>query len=271
MKRVLLAATILAAIWATTQAKADLIDPLHMFCTDCAGDQGNFNPFPVGQPPQGITVLTSGSNNNGGATGDFILKVLIPIDSQVIPGTTTDSVTGTLGNNPNFSSSVNIVKSPITGADFFIPGNNGQNNPSLEQDFLGITTSTPNPPNRLQTFLAQTTTQPGGDPSAIGYVVLTLDLGNLTVPEQNFGSSPFSLSLGNALPGGSWVLGDVVSCTGTGTSKVCTDVTTATSNALFATQVSVPGPIVGAGLPGLVSALLGMIGLNRYRKRRSLA
>jgi len=30
----------------------------------------------------------------------------------------------------------------------------------------------------------------------------------------------------------------------------------------------VPGPIVGAGLPGLVTALFGMIGLNRYRKRR---
>jgi hypothetical protein len=32
--------------------------------------------------------------------------------------------------------------------------------------------------------------------------------------------------------------------------------------------VGVPGPIVGAGLPGLMSALLGMVGLNRYRRRR---
>lgn len=34
---------------------------------------------------------------------------------------------------------------------------------------------------------------------------------------------------------------------------------------------AVPGPIVGAGIPGLVMALLGMLGLNRYRRKRSLA
>jgi len=30
----------------------------------------------------------------------------------------------------------------------------------------------------------------------------------------------------------------------------------------------VPGPIVGTGIPALIMAALGMIGLNRYRKRR---
>jgi len=30
----------------------------------------------------------------------------------------------------------------------------------------------------------------------------------------------------------------------------------------------VPGPIVGAGLPGLAMALLGMVGLNRFRRKR---
>jgi hypothetical protein len=32
----------------------------------------------------------------------------------------------------------------------------------------------------------------------------------------------------------------------------------------------VPGPIAGAGLPGLVSACFGMLGFNRWRKRRNL-
>jgi len=36
----------------------------------------------------------------------------------------------------------------------------------------------------------------------------------------------------------------------------------------FLAFVQVPGPIVGAGLPGLIASLLGMVGLNRYRKRR---
>jgi hypothetical protein len=33
--------------------------------------------------------------------------------------------------------------------------------------------------------------------------------------------------------------------------------------------VAVPAPIVGAGLPGLVAALFGMVGLNRRRRKRS--
>lgn len=34
------------------------------------------------------------------------------------------------------------------------------------------------------------------------------------------------------------------------------------------TVVAVPGPVVGAGVPGLISACFGMIGLNTWRRRR---
>jgi hypothetical protein len=34
---------------------------------------------------------------------------------------------------------------------------------------------------------------------------------------------------------------------------------------------AVPGPIAGAGIPGLIAALGGMFGLNRYRRRRNAA
>jgi hypothetical protein len=37
------------------------------------------------------------------------------------------------------------------------------------------------------------------------------------------------------------------------------------------TDIAVPGPIVGAGLPGLVTMLLGLFGLNRYRRKRRVA
>ena len=34
---------------------------------------------------------------------------------------------------------------------------------------------------------------------------------------------------------------------------------------------SVPGPIAGAGIPGLIAAMLGMLGINRFRRRRERA
>ena len=44
-----------------------------------------------------------------------------------------------------------------------------------------------------------------------------------------------------------------------------------TSNTGIVDLSPVPGPIVGAGLPGLVMALFGMFGLNRFRRKRQMA
>jgi hypothetical protein len=72
--------------------------------------------------------------------------------------------------------------------------------------------------------------------------------GTGTFHEAGFSDTPGTFDLSTqSLPGGSF------------------------SNTSFsASAVAVPGPIVRAGIPGLVS-LLGWFGFNRFRKRRSLA
>ena len=40
-------------------------------------------------------------------------------------------------------------------------------------------------------------------------------------------------------------------------------------NSFFLEPALVPGPVVGAGIPGLVAAAFGMFGFNRYRRRRT--
>ena len=43
------------------------------------------------------------------------------------------------------------------------------------------------------------------------------------------------------------------------------------SGVLTVTPFAVPGPIAGAGIPGLIAACLGMLGLGTWRRRRQLA
>jgi hypothetical protein len=257
MKRLLLAATILGAVWATGAAKADPIvlpgyDPLHFSCTNCGADQGTFTPVTQGQQPTGVTITESGTSGGLSAT-DFILKVLIPLNDASAP----QAITGTLGANP-FSGSASLFTSTTQGT-MWTTG-------SLETDFLGFALAQGgSPPNPIGAFLPSTT---GVDPAdTTGFFVLTVDLGPLSIPQQGQpGVSPFSLTFAN-LPNGSWVLGDAFSTDCGKNGPALCDITTAQSAALFVSPAAVPGPIVGAGLPGLLGAL-GLLGFNRFRRKQ---
>jgi len=247
MRRVLMAGglCVFALLATSVGAPAETYDPLHFTCSNCGGDNGVFTPI-NGVTPTGISVNETGTKDS--IAGDFILKVLVP--NNVLLSTL--NVAGTLNANP-FSGSLNLFTSATQGTQW--------TSGSLETDFMGFNLAQGgSPPNPIGAFLPSTQ---NADPGATGFFVLTLDLGNLTVPEQNKGISPFFLDLANSTAG-LWLLGDVLFTQ----NGQLVDLTTAQSGALFASTVSevpLPGAIwlFGAGLAGIVT-------LARRKSKRQL-
>jgi hypothetical protein len=210
-----------------------------------------------GQQATNITVDETGTNGGISAT-DVFLKVLVPNNISV----TAEEFKGTVGATA-FDSSANLFTSATLGSQWTQAGT------FLESNFLGITDfGNGAPPNPIGAFLPSTQSVDAG---ATGFFVLTLDLGaGLTVPQQNQGGvSPFSLN-SVALPPGSWVLADA--CTsGTLAGGNCVDITTAQSSGLFAQPAAVPGPIAGAGLPGLITFGCAALIWLRHRRAKRVA
>jgi len=119
-------------------------------------------------------------------------------------------------------------------------------------------------------YLPATQTQVGT--GATGFYVYQLDFGNTAILHQGSGVIPsFNFtSLSSALPKGSYIVADLGNAsTFSGSTSW---IATANSGAIFETSRNsvVPGPVAGAGIPGLLLAA-GFMGLWYRRVRPKLS
>jgi hypothetical protein len=122
--------------------------------------------------------------------------------------------------------------------------------------YLGISAS---PANPIGAYLPSTQAL---DPGATGFFVFQANLGTLTLQSpSNPNVSPLE-NISAGLPLASYIVGFF--------NEAGTIQATANSGAIFE-RVPVPGPVVGAGLPGLIAACGGLLALARRRRRQLVA
>lgn len=256
MKSLIAASALLAVATLITPAKADVIDdPLHGACPGCTSVTIGGDPVTL-LGPGGVTGFGF-TSSPAGATGNLQLKFLIPNNF-------------TLTQVNNFVSGVDVTgtSSDLTLTLFSTtPWTSG----SLEIDYLHNTLANGAPPNPLDAWLGATQTVQS---AATGYYVVTADMGPYTLGGQ---SDPlvdiFSL-VPAVFPQGGLIAGNLFTTEGV--------ISTAQSSALFfngpssgpfcanppCDVVTIPGPIVGAGVPGAVAGAMFLLGLVRARRRR---
>lgn len=241
MKKLLLAAAFLISLPLANTVKADIIeDPLHG-CTTSGCSEATIG----GNAVTPITSVTNfGFFASPAQSGDLVLKFLIP--DNIALSAVQSFVAGTTVTGTSSSALTLFSTTPWTSGN-------------LESDYLGITSfANGSPPNPLSAWLGATQTLQGT--SATGYFVAQADVGNYSLPTPG-GVLPDVFSL---VPATYFAGGLIVANLFTGPNHTL-DVTTAQSGALFFTANPVPGPLVGAGIPGLLAGCLGMIALARRR------
>ena len=234
MKRLLLAAV---AAFSIGVAHADTVyDPLHG-CTTSGCTEANIG----GNDVTPITTATNfGFFASPANSGNLELKFLFP-----------DSLG--LAAAQSFASTVSVTGTSSASLSLFSP--TPWTSGFLETDYLHNTLATGAPKNPLDAFLGATNTL---QPTADGYFVLLAEVGPYSLPTPG-GVLPdvFSLTQPALFPTGGLILGNLFLDNGT-------VVSTAQSGALFNQG---PGPVVGAGLPGLVAACGALLALARRRRR----
>ena len=215
-------------------AFADTFDPLHGYCAVGCIDNGTNSPTTQIPPANfGFTV------SPGPQTGDLLLKILTPNNETAGPSfTVTDSQTGG------------------TATASLLPGT------WTSGTLAAFLTDVPgaSPTNPIGAYLPSTQ---AFDPGATGFHVYEADLGTNTLQDaSNPNVSPLLNITAGTLPLASYLVGFL----NTGTTAAPNWIATANSGAIFAT----PGPVVGAGLPGLMAACGTLLALARRRRQKTV-
>jgi hypothetical protein len=241
-------------------ASAQVVDdPLHgMICTGAgtgcsnAADNGNFTPLPNGQ------IINWGfSISPGPATGNLDLVFLVPTNTINVNTFNLPNVTDN-GGGP-LSASVFSRTNLFTSAT----GGNGQGGIG---GYLGAGAFSPT--DNFDNAKAGETAliNPGFGGS---FLAFTLNLNNISLNDVGSTNLPNDFSFGSNLPAGTVIIGLFTELTGKDGSpcdKNCLIGTAASADLVVTSLAAVPAPIVGAGLPGLMFAIGGLLALNRRRK-----